>query len=130
MKKIYRINKNYLRRVIFYVLILFPFIQQRTLSELQLWVSSMYKYYTIFSSTVIYLFIIFKRKFYILKNKQWLFFLYWCINLVSTILYAPSQIYYVLHMAYIMIALVLFMYYIKYYIFMFSFVWGNFQCYS
>ena len=38
-------------------------------------------------------------------------FLYWCINLVSTILYAPSQIYYVLHMAYIMIALVLFMYY-------------------
>lgn len=97
--------------VLLLFLLLFPYIQQRTYSELpggySLLVSTFYRYTAILSSTFIY-FICFRnrRK---LKNVKflYLFILYWSIYLTSTFLNDQSSFFYVFSHAYSDFALVL-----------------------
>lgn len=109
MKKKYLNNSVLI--IIIYTFLLFPFIQQRTYSEVPQWIGLFYKYYALFSSTVIYVFLLIKRQFNPMKKKQWLFWMFWLVYLFSTLLNVHHQISYVLYHAYILLALVSFLFY-------------------
>lgn len=102
---------NNVFKTIIYIIILFPFIQQRTYSELPKWISKFYIIYSIISSTIIYIFIFLKRKYNPFINKQWLFYLFWFLYLISTLINCYLNIDYVFYYAYISIAVVSFIFY-------------------
>ncbi len=106
MKK--KVNIKLVLRVLLISFILFPFIQQRTYSELPGWISTFYKYYCLLSSTCIFIVVLFKREFNLFKNKQWLFLMFWMIYILTTIINSYQQLEYVLYQAYISLALITF----------------------
>lgn len=90
------------------ILLLFPFIQSRSYSEMPAFVGMGYRVCAIISSTIIYLNIIFKsKKHFETVKKSRLYIIFWICYIFSTVLFNIGTLAYVIYQAYIYFALVL-----------------------
>lgn len=91
------------------ILLLFPFVQQRSMQEFPLWLKMTYEYGAVLSATIIYLYAFYKRKEFSNSFKRlWIVFIFWAIYVFSTILNKPQEILYTGRRAYVMLAIALF----------------------
>ena len=103
-------NQN-INIVFFLILLLFPFIQQRSYGDLpqsiRPIVEGLYKYYSLLSATIIYGISLNLQN--IIKNRRLLsmIIVFWGIYIISTLFNCPEEIVSVLYRTYIHIALVL-----------------------
>lgn len=95
-------------RTLFYFIILFPFIQQRTLEELPR-VATLYKAATILSAACVIFYILLKEKIKVRKD-IWIYIVFWGIYFISSCMYSQRSIPRVLYNAIVMFSLVLFLY--------------------
>lgn len=93
---------KYSLRTIMLIIMLFPFIQARTYSEMPEMIGTIYQWAAIFSASCVYLQVIksgFKRCTF---NNVGIFLLVWFFYLLSTVLFMPNGTAYVARQAYIM----------------------------
>lgn len=105
-----KIKKIDILKYFIFVIILFPFIQQRTLEELPNFIQLSYKVLCLGSSTLIYLSILFSKKIHL--NKYLIIFIaYWVFSIFDTIfLNNYRDVFFLLQNAYIFIALTFFIF--------------------
>ena len=97
-------------KTILYFLVLFPFIQQRTMEELPGIISKLYQMGTILASIWIYASALKKMGHLQIKKEIWWFVAFWGVYLVSTMINCPNNIPRVFYNAFILFALVLFIF--------------------
>lgn len=102
-------SKRIIVNSIVFLILLFPFVQQRTMQEFPLWFKNVYEYGIVVSSTIVYLMFIVRKDCNVSTIMNYFpIILFWLVYILSTLLVKTNELLYTGRRAYSMIAILLF----------------------